>query len=189
MQPENLLSGERIRLTAVAEQDMAVIAGWYRDSRFLRLYDSLPAYPKTEKQIQKRIKESQEDDRAFIFAIRLRHDDALIGLLELDGVSWTHGSSFVSIGIGAETHRGRGYGREAMRLALRFAFDELNLHRLSLTVFAYNEGAIALYEQLGFRHEGTFREHIQRDGRRYDMHLYGILRGEWEQARARYDPG
>ena len=64
---------------------------------------------------------------------------------------------------------------------MRFAFDELNLHRVQLTVFSYNERAIALYEKLGFQREGVYREHLQRDGRRYDMYLYGLLRHEWEK--------
>lgn len=184
-----MLVGDRVWLTAIDENDMATIAGWYQDTHFLRLYDSIPAYPKTEKQIQERIKESQDDERTFIFAIRLREDDEIIGLLELDGISWSHGTSFASIGIGDKTHRGRGYGKEAMRLALRFAFDELNLHRLCLTVFSYNEAAIALYRQLGFRHEGTYREHLQRDGQRHDMLLYGILRREWEKTGATDETG
>ena len=50
-----------------------------------------------------------------------------------------------------------------------------------------NERAIALYEKAGFRREGVFREFGQRDGRRYDMYLYGLLRPEWEQRRADHD--
>ncbi len=68
-----------------------------------------------------------------------------------------------------------------MELALRFAFNELNLYRVQLTVFSYNERAINLYEKLGFQREGVFREHIQRDGRRHDMILYGLLRQEWTE--------
>jgi RimJ/RimL family protein N-acetyltransferase len=46
-------------------------------------------------------------------------------------------------------------------------------------VFSYNESAIALYEALGFTREGVYREHLERDGRRHDMYLYGLLRSEW----------
>ncbi len=67
-----------------------------------------------------------------------------------------------------------------MQLALNFAFNELNLHRVCLTVFSYNETAVTLYESLGFRREGIYREHVERDGRRHDMILFGILRREWE---------
>ncbi|HSO58507.1 MAG TPA: GNAT family protein, partial [Paenisporosarcina sp.] len=71
--------------------------------------------------------------------------------------------------------QGKGFGKDAMQLVMNYAFNELNLHRLSLTVFGYNQGAIKLYESLGFRHEGTYREFLQRDGKRHDMHLYGLL--------------
>jgi RimJ/RimL family protein N-acetyltransferase len=84
------------------------------------------------------------------------------------------------MGIGERDAWGQGYGTEALHLALQYAFDELNLHRITLTVIAYNERAIALYERAGFQREGVFREFGQRDGKRYDMYLYGLLRPEWE---------
>ena len=93
-----------------------------------------------------------------------------------------HRTTFVSIGIGDVRHRGHGYGRDAMHVGLNFVFNELNLYRVCLTVFSYNESAIALYEALGFTREGVYREHLERDGRRYDMYLYGLLRPEWEKS-------
>jgi RimJ/RimL family protein N-acetyltransferase len=90
--------------------------------------------------------------------------------------------AWLGIGIGDREQWGKGYGREAMELVLRYGFHELNLHRIQLTVFEYNERAIALYEKLGFRREGVYREFMQRDGKRYDMLLYGLLRREWENA-------
>jgi RimJ/RimL family protein N-acetyltransferase len=69
-----------------------------------------------------------------------------------------------------------------MTLALNFAFEELNMHRVQLTVFQYNERAVALYEKLGFQKEGVYREFLHRDGKRYDMYLYGLLRSEWESS-------
>lgn len=176
----NLLRGEKVRLTAVAPGDMATIARWWSDPDFLRLYNSAPSAPRNEDQLSRRIDPSQTSTDTFLFAIRLLDDDQLIGLLEFDGVEWANRTTFVSIGIGEPRYRAQGYGRDAMRAGLRFAFHELNLYRVCLTVFSYNEPAIALYEGLGFVREGTYREHIERDGRRYDMLLYGLLRPEWE---------
>lgn len=178
LQP-GLMRGESVYLAAVEEADMATISGWTKDSDYLRLYDSRAAGPRTVAEIASEIQEAQRSKSGFVFGIRRCDDDLLIGLVELDGITWPHGTSFLSIGIGEARHRGRGYGLEAMTLLLRFAFDELNLHRLSLTVFSYNEAAIALYERLGFVREGVYREHLRRDGQRYDMILYGILRHEW----------
>jgi RimJ/RimL family protein N-acetyltransferase len=89
----------------------------------------------------------------------------------------------ISIAIGDRANWARGYGYDAGELALAFAFDELNLHRVTATVFSYNERSIALVEKLGFRREGAFREFLQRDGERHDMLLYGLLRPEWEARR------
>lgn len=180
----NLLRGEKVRLTAVTSYDLSTITRWWGDPDFLRLYNTAPAIPRNEDQLSRRFELSQTSPDVFLFAIRLLDDDELIGLLELDGVDWSNGTTFLSIGFGDARHRGQGYGREAMQLALNFAFNELNLHRVCLTVFSYNERAIALYERLGFVREGSFREHVERDGCRYDMLLFGLLRVEWEKSGA-----
>jgi len=181
----NLLRGDRVRLTAVDKRDLAAMAQWWADADFLRLYDAVPAYPKTEAQLAQRIEEGQKGDQVFLFGIRLLASDELIGLLELDGILWTHGTTYLSIGIGPPGRRGQGLGYEAMRLGLRYAFRELNLYRVCVTVFSYNRPAITLYEKLGFIREGVYRQHLQRDGQRFDMFLYGLLRPEWEAAQAK----
>jgi RimJ/RimL family protein N-acetyltransferase len=68
-----------------------------------------------------------------------------------------------------------------MEKVITFAFQELNLHRLQLSVFSYNQKAISLYERLGFKKEGTYREFLERDSKRFDMFLYGLLRHEWKR--------
>jgi RimJ/RimL family protein N-acetyltransferase len=145
----------------------------------LRRYDATPAYPKTEAALREWLQERQKDRTAFLFAIRLIEGGELIGYVEIEGILWAHQTGWLSIAIGEPARWGQGYGTEAMRLALTFAFEELNLHRVQLTVFSYNRRAIALYEKLGFRREGVFREFLQRDGVRHDMLLYGLLRHEF----------
>ena len=93
--------------------------------------------------------------------------------------SWAHGEGWVGIGLGERDYWGNGYGTDAMRLMLRFAFDELNLWRVSLGVFAYNPRAIRSYEKAGFRREGLVRGDCRRDGQRWDSVFMGILRDEW----------
>jgi len=85
----------------------------------------------------------------------------------------------MGIGIGDKAYWGRGVGTEVMNILLRYVFTELNLHRLSLTVFEYNQRAIRLYEKCGFKIEGINREYHFRDGRRWDLVSMGILREEW----------
>lgn len=180
MMSPNLLYGTTVRLTALTPGDLPTLARWYQNADFLRLLDAVPAYPKTEAALAQWLEERHKVTDAFLFAVRLLDSDELVGYIELDGILWTHQVSGVAIAIGDAANWGKGYGYEAMQLALRFAFDELNLHRVQLTVFSYNARAIALYEKLGFQREGVHREFIQRDGKRYDMYIYGLLRHEWK---------
>jgi len=177
---DNILQGEMVRLTALNKDDLAAFTGWYEDAGFARLLDAVPAVPKSRDQWEKWLEEQQKDKDMFLFAIRPADGDSLLGFIELDGILWTHGCVWLGIGLGSREHWGRGLGREAMKLALKFAFHELNLHRVQLSVFSYNDRAIALYEKIGFTREGTLRELLHRDGQRYDMYIYGLLRGEWE---------
>lgn len=181
MLSSKLLHGDHIRLTAVTSSDLSTLVRWWQDPGFLRLYDTDPAYPKTEDQLARRVEEGQTGKQNFLFGIRRIEGDELIGLFELDGVQWPHRTSWLSIGIGDEASRGQGYGYEAMQLGLDFAFYELNLYRVVLSVFSYNEAALALYGRLGFTREGVLREHFERDGRRHDMIIFGLLRDEWRR--------
>lgn len=180
MEFSNLFRGASIRLTALTPSDVPAMAFWYQDPEFLQLFDSRPAYPKAEADLEQWLEESRKDKGTLVFALRPLHGDGLIGFLELDGVDWQHGVCGMGLAIGDRSNWGQGYGYEATELALKYAFHELNLHRVQVTVFDYNERSIALIEKVGFCREGVYRERLQRDGKRHDMILYGLLRHEWE---------
>ena len=179
MLASNLLQGPRVRLTAVTLDDLPTVARWNQDAGFARLFEANPAAPKAPSALEAWLEGYNRSNTGYLFGVRLLDGDELLGFVELDSILWPHRHTWVSIAIGDAVNQGQGYGAEALGLALQFAFQELNLHRVQLTVFSYNQRAIALYEKLGFRREGIFREHIERDGTRFDMYLYGILRPEW----------
>lgn len=178
------LIGKLVRLKALdAARDAALIARWGRDTEYLRQLDFEPARMWSEKKVKEWFEKelAEPKDSWFEFMIYTLADDKPIGFVGLDGVDVFNGDTWVGIGIGEPDYRGKGYGTDAMQLALRFAFRELNLHRVSLGVFEYNPRAIRSYEKAGFRHEGALRQNLNRDGRRWDVLHMGILRREWEQ--------
>jgi len=181
MTPQTLLRGQHVHLTALTQDDLPTIATWYQDTEFMRLLDAKPAHPKSADALCTWLEEAQKASDGYLFAVRLPEEDALIGFIELDGILWTHGAAWFSIAIGLSEYREKGYGTEAARLTLAFAFQELNMHRVQATVFSYNRRSMAMFERLGFRREGAYREFIHRDGERYDMLLYGLLRREFEK--------
>lgn len=181
---DNLWQGRLVQLTGLTKDDARPLSSWRNDAGFLRLLDAAAARPQSEEQLAKWIDDENKNERSYQFAIRRLDDDVLLGQVGLESILWSHGVAWLSIEIGERANWGKGYGREALALVLGFAFRELNLHRVQLTVFSYNEHAIRLYESLGFRREGTYREFLARDGQRHDMYLYGLLRGEWEEIQA-----
>ncbi len=181
MADNNLFYGERVRLTALRPDDVATVTRWYDDGDFARMFQSSPAFPRSEAAIRRWIEDaSRSSDHAYAFAIRLLYSDDMIGYIEIDEIRWNHRSAWLAIGIGDAAHRGKGYGYEAMLLVLRFVFHEINLHRVQLNVFSYNAHAQRLYERLGFQREGVWREALLRDGVYHDLILYGLLAHEWE---------
>lgn len=170
------------------EKDPAIEAKWTHDSEFMRMLDTTPARPMSaaliRKQYEKLEKRIDENKNIYHFMIRAKMDDRLIGTAEVQRIEWTNGNCFLRLGIGAAEDRGKGYGTQALGMLLRFAFAELNLFRVSAMVPEYNEIAIALLNKFGFAQEVCRRKALERDGRRWDLYVFGLLKDEW-QDRAR----
>lgn len=102
-----------------------------------------------------------------------------IGHAHLHSVDEAHRRARYAIGIIDPSAWGRGYGTLATRLVLRYAFEEMSLHRVDLRVLAYNGRAIACYRAAGFRQEGIEREAAYIGGRWHDDVIMGILEQEY----------
>ena len=181
---DDLFKGKLVRLCAIEAQPMAEAASkWSRDSEYVRLGDSGPARVYAVKRTKKWFENEEEKEAPIYipFAIRLLEDDCLIGDIGLGGIQWSHGDTFVGIGLGEREYWGKGYGTDAMWVILRYAFTELNLHRVSLNVFEYNPRAIRSYEKAGFTYEGRMQKMLNRDGKRWGIIYMGILREEWQK--------
>lgn len=195
---EQLFQGPRICLAPIDhEKDAEVEARWTHDASYLRLLSLKPALPASPAQIKKRYeaieKEQEQERNLFYFTIRLRLTEAdpaaeepsvaaqpLIGFARVYWIEWVNGNGYVQIGIGDSQNRQQGYGSEALRLLLRFAFGELNLHRLTAQVPEYNPAALRLFQKAGFVEEVRRRQALNRDGRRWDLLHLGLLYNEWE---------
>lgn len=178
----DFLSGALVRLAADDPQTMSeALSRWGRDSEYWRLLDADPARLYSVKATREWLEQEQsrEPSSNCIFSIYTLEDNRLIGETGLDGIVWNHAESFLGISLGEKGDWGKGYGTDAIRILLRYAFTELNLYRVSLDVFEYNPRAIRSYEKVGFKVEGRVRQFLNRDGKRWDMIFMGLLRDEW----------
>jgi len=185
-----LFEGRDIRFGPIDyEKDPEVESKWTHDSTFMRMYEINPARPMSaaiiKKQYERLEKQVEEDKNLYQFMIRAKEDDHLIGRAAIQWIEWTNGNAWVHLGIGSVQDQRKGYGSQALSMLVRFAFAELNLFRLSARIPEYNEAAISLFSKFGFVEEVRRRQALERDGRRWDLIVFGLLNSEWQnQAKA-----
>jgi RimJ/RimL family protein N-acetyltransferase len=178
-----MIEGRRINLRAREEEDTPAFHRWFNDPEVTRFVgNGFPAL-------------SMEQQRAFIqklandpgrrpYSIILK-DGSLIGNCEMHDFNWTARSCVIGIVIGEKEYWGKGYGSEAVDLMLRIAFDGLNLHKVALTVAAFNERGIRAYRKVGFKEEGRLRDDRFVDGQFHDTLVMSVLEAEWRERQVR----
>jgi RimJ/RimL family protein N-acetyltransferase len=186
---EPLFVAEAICLAPIDhEKDAEIESRWTHDAEYMRLISLEPALPQSAAQLKKRYekieKEQDEKKNLFYFTLRMRADDRLVGFARLYWIEWSNAGGFIQLGIGDPNDRQHGYGTQTLRLLLRYAFDELNLYRLTAIVPEYNPVALHLFSKAGFVEEVRQRKALNRDGRRWDLLHLGILHEEWDAAQA-----
>jgi RimJ/RimL family protein N-acetyltransferase len=179
---KDVLTGKFVRLSAFDPEEMSrAFPRWHLNSEYQRLLDS-SARPLFSPNAELKWMEEEVGELSpanYFFSIRTLVEDKLIGELDLEVVDWSGRDAFVGLGIGETEYWSKGYGTDVMNILLRFAFTEVNLRRVTLTVLEYNPRAIRSYEKAGFRHEGRVRQVVNREGRRWDVLYMALLREEW----------
>jgi RimJ/RimL family protein N-acetyltransferase len=171
------LLGSTIYLRPIELEDAATVATWLNDPEvrhFLR--GRLPLTRFAEEAFLRRISESDND---FVVGIVVREKDQFIGVLGLHQLDNRNRHAKFGITLGDKNCWNKGYGTEATTVILRFAFQTLNLNRVWLHVYEFNERAQHVYEKIGFRTEGRMRQDTFREGRYWDTIVMGLLSDEW----------
>lgn len=169
---------ERIILRKVELEDAVTYHKWRNDTEVM--YSTSPELDKfiledTEEFIRMII--SSDTNKSYMIETKI--DQETIGIISLANINFKDRNAECIIDIGEKGKWGQGFGREALELLLEYAFQELNLHRLMLEVFSYNQRAITLYEKIGFKTEGIMREAFYRSGKWHDIRVMGLLKDEY----------
>lgn len=173
------LVGEKVYLRPLGEGDLDRCWRWINDPEVRRYLGAWR--PMSREQEQEWLRNVYTSPNNVQLAIVLREGNRHIGNLGLHGINWRSGSSELGILIGEPELWGWGYGPEAIRLLLAYAFDTLRLNRVELRVHAYNTRAIRAYEKSGFREEGRLRAAHFLSGRYHDTLVMALLASEWHQ--------
>ena len=160
------LEGEKVYLSPINVDDYPIYTKWVNNpniNKYLTIQNKLISLF-NEREILEGL--SKEE---FVFAIVKCDNDELIGNVGLQNIDYKNGNAELGIFIGEEDNLSKGYGSEAIKLLLNYAFNNLRLHNIMLTVYADNLRAIKAYTKCGFKEFGRRRETLFRDGHYIDV--------------------
>lgn len=160
-------------------EDAAAVERWFNNERATAsLMERRERFTDADAQtwVERAMRDEGEDRK---YAIEVDGHAEPVGFTALYGL-FRQTAPELGAMIGDEV-RGRGVGREAERQTVAKAFDELGAHRVYGRIPAFNEAAKRAVIWLGWRHEGTMRGHIARDGELIDCEIWGITAEEWRR--------
>lgn len=179
------LVGDKVYLRPFEAEDAAILQRFINDPAVSR---QLLAYrPYTLAMEKAYIENSVNNPTDLSLGICLKSDDHLIGTASLHQIHEKDRRAEFGIAIGDQRQWGKGYGTEVTRLMTQLAFETLNLNRVSLTVYDFNERGIRAYTRVGYQREGVLRQYTYIEGAYHDGIVMSMLRSDWERAKAAID--
>lgn len=181
-----MLKGEKVCLRPVKRSDISFFLKWFNDpevTQYLTMY-----LPMTEMAEEKWIEElgSITNTRAgsvnkvnFVIEAIRGETNLPIGTCGFHNFNQKDQNAEFGIAIGEKDYWSKGYGTEATKLLIRYGFQQLNLQRISSSVYAFNERSLRLHKKVGFKEEGRLRKDVFKNGQFKDRVIFGILREEW----------
>ncbi|BFN37225.1 GNAT family N-acetyltransferase [Fidelibacter multiformis] len=168
------LEGEKVILTPMEEED----------AEFIRIMENDPDVryalflykPLTQESAEKKVREMISSPDIFMFMIMEKESGQKIGQTGLVRIDFVSRAAVFYIAIHHKASRSKGFGTEATRLMVDYAFHTLNLNRIQLHVNSENLPAIHIYKKLGFEIEGTLRQAMYHGGKYCDFYVMGKIR-------------
>jgi RimJ/RimL family protein N-acetyltransferase len=170
---------DRIRLRAIEPGDWETFWAWNHDDEMTRNLDWL-WFPQSREAVRLWVEEASRrrpENDAFHWVIE-NHDGAVVGSIATHDCNRRCGTFGYGINVIA-AHRRVGYAADAIRVVLRYYFDELGYQKVTVSIHAFNEASLAFHERLGFQSEGRLRRMIFTGGQYFDLLMYGMTKEEF----------
>ena len=165
---EIFLNGEKVVLRRVVEEDYPTFLRWLNDPE-IRVNLAV-RYPVDLVDLKNRLSEG--------VYLSIIFEDKLAGYVALKDISQLNQRAYLETVVGGQ-YRRRGVAKDALITLLNYAFNELNLHKVLLEVYEFNQSAYELYKKVGFVLEGRLRQNSFKMGKFYDLLIMGMLKEEF----------
>ena len=177
------LTSSRLQLRWLDDRDVAELFAIFSNPQVMRYWSSAPWTDEAAGiQLIESVRRNFAAGSLYQWGVARRNDDAIIGTCTLANVDAPNRRAEIGFAL-RHDHWGKGYMFEATSTLLRFAFEQLALHRMEADIDPRNEASIRLIQRLGFQREGYLRERWLVGEEINDTILYGLLQREWQANR------
>lgn len=176
MPDKPLLHGERVTLRPLVESDAKNIFKSLSEQETMRLTGTNETF--TYEQVEVYCARVAAAENRADYIITLSNSDMFIGEAVINDINWRNRSAHYRVAV-SQQHVDHGYGSEATRLMMAYAFNTLGLHRIELEVYTFNPRARHVYEKLGFVVEGELRDVLYMDGEFHSATVMSMLEHEF----------
>ncbi|GAH71772.1 unnamed protein product, partial [marine sediment metagenome] len=136
-----MLKGELVNLRAVEKKDLEEIMKMHNDQEVTK-YTSAPLYPVSRAEEEKFLEKAMSHNDTEMHLAMETKEGEYIGLIGLDKIDWKNRNAELGIVIGNKEYWGKGYGTDATKILLNHAFNQMNLYKVYLEVFDYNQRGV-----------------------------------------------
>jgi len=177
-----MICGEGVGLRLVLEQDLELLARWRNDPLTSAMFHS-PFMMSDAALIDWHRALLGNPDR-MRFMIERLEDKVTIGIIGLEHINYRNQEAELAGLVIDLAERGQGWGAKAIGTMVRYAFEDLNLHRLYARIYGSNRAARRVAEKAGLIYEGQLRQSVYHNWGYEDIIYMSILREEWKHERA-----
>lgn len=177
MPDKPLLHGERLTLRPLVESDARNIFQSLSEQDTMRLTGTFETF--TFEQVEVYCARVAAAENRADYIITLSNSGTFIGEAVINDINWHNRSAHYRIAI-SENYVDQGYGSEATKLMMAYAFNTLGLHRIELEVYTFNPRARHVYEKIGFVAEGELRDVLFMDGEFHSATVMSLLEHEFK---------
>ena len=170
------IKGEKIELRQGEQKDIPYMLVWYNNHELNRLAGWSDSFVGESKLLYNISKGFGDDPMNLIID---NEEGTPIGTIQLYDISGRNKSCFLGVRIGDFNYMGKGYGVDAIHTLLEYAFTRMDIQRVALRVYEYNERAFKCYIKCGFKIEGRTRKSVYVDGKFYDEIMMSILKSDF----------
>ena len=169
------IEGRRIYLRKVCPFDVNDdYLRWMNDPEITRYLESR-FFPYSKERLEAYVTWLSDDPDNVFLAIMRKDTDTHIGNIKLGPINWIHRHADIGLVIGEKNHWGQGIATEAIRLVTEYAFNQLNLHKVTAGCYSNNIGSLKAFKKASFEQEGLLKSHCFYNGEYVDKIVLGLV--------------